>query len=68
VSTGSACSTGQREPSHVLRAMGVEAVEALGTVRFSLSRYTTGEEINQVVQMVPGLVGELRESGAMGRR
>jgi len=68
VSTGSACSTGQREPSHVLRAMGVEAREALGTVRFSLSRYSTEEELARVAGLVPELVAELRASGALGRR
>jgi cysteine desulfurase len=68
VSTGSACSTGQREPSHVLRAMGVPAGEALGTVRFSLSRFTTEAEIRKVVELVPELVAELRSAGAMGRR
>jgi cysteine desulfurase len=68
VSTGSACTTGQREPSHVLRAMGADPAEARGTVRFSLSRYTTGEEIGQVADLVPALVAELRSSGAMGRR
>ena len=68
VSTGSACSTGQREPSHVLRAMGVPAGEALGTVRFSLSRFTTEAEIRKVVERVPELVAELRSAGAMGRR
>jgi cysteine desulfurase len=68
VSTGSACSTGQREPSHVLRAMGVPSGEALGTVRFSLSRFTTEAEIRQVIGLVPVLVAELRAAGAMGRR
>ena len=68
VSTGSACSTGQREPSHVLRAMGVETGEALGTVRFSLSRFSTREEIQTVAGMVPELVAALRASGALGRR
>ena len=68
VSTGSACSTGQREPSHVLRAMAVETGEALGTVRFSLSRFSTREEIQKVAGMVPELVAELRASGALGRR
>jgi cysteine desulfurase len=68
VSTGSACSTGQREPSHVLRAMGVEAREALGTVRFSLSRYSTEDEMVRVAGLVPELVAELRASGALGRR
>jgi cysteine desulfurase len=68
VSTGSACTTGQREPSHVLRAMAVGAEWARGTVRLSLSRYTTGAEIDRVVQLVPDLVAELRGQGAMGRR
>ncbi len=68
VSTGSACSTGQREPSHVLRAMGVEPGEAMGTVRFSLSRFTTEAEILKVAGLVPELVAELRAAGAMGRR
>ncbi len=68
VSTGSACTTGQREPSHVLRAMGLEPEWARGTVRFSLSRYTTGEEIRKVEDLVPELVAELRAPGAMGRR
>jgi cysteine desulfurase len=60
VSTGSACATGQREPSHVLRAMGVPPELARGTVRFSLSRYTTGAEIDRVLELVPALVAELR--------
>jgi cysteine desulfurase len=68
VSTGSACSTGQREPSHVLRAMAVEPAEALGTVRFSLSRYSTEAEILKVAGLVPGLVAELLAAGALGRR
>jgi cysteine desulfurase len=68
VSTGSACSTGQREPSHVLRAMGVEPAAAMGTVRFSLSRFTTEAEIRKVAGLVPELVAELRAAGAMGRR
>jgi cysteine desulfurase len=68
VSTGSACTTGQREPSHVLRAMGAEPEWAQGTVRFSLSRYSTEAEVDRVVALVPDLVAELRASGAMGRR
>ena len=68
VSTGSACTTGQREPSHVLRAMAAGPEWAPGTVRFSLSRYTTVEEIDRVVGLVPDLVAELRGAGAMGRR
>jgi cysteine desulfurase len=51
-STGSACSSGRVEPSHVLLAMGLTAEEAKSTVRFSLSRMTTGEEIGKVVDVI----------------
>ena len=61
VSTGSACSTGMREPSHVLRAMGVPEAYARGTVRFSLGRETTSEEMNKVLEILPSLVAGLRE-------
>ena len=60
VSTGSACSTGMREPSHVLRAMRVPDAYAQGTVRFSLGRGTTEAQITRVADLLPGLVGELR--------
>ena len=63
VSTGSACTTGQKEPSHVLRAMGVPMEFALGTIRVSLSRYTTRDEIQTVAGMLPGIVEDLRGSG-----
>ena len=67
VSTGSACSTGHREPSHVLRAMGVDAVHAKGTLRLSLGRATTAAEVQAVEDLLPGLVAELRGSGAFSR-
>lgn len=60
VSTGSACSTGMREPSHVLRAMQVPQPYAQGTVRLSLGHGTTEAEIQQVAGFLPGLVAELR--------
>ena len=60
VSTGSACATGQREPSHVLKAMGVPDAYARGAVRFSLGRETTAEEVDAVAAMLPDLVQELR--------
>ena len=63
VSTGSACSTGMREPSHVLRAMRVPAAYAPGTVRFSLGRATTEDQIGRVLDLLPGIVAELRASG-----
>ena len=60
VSTGSACSTGMREPSHVLRAMGVPDPYAHGTVRFSLGLGTTEDQIRRVSDLLPGLLAELR--------
>jgi cysteine desulfurase len=62
VSTGSACSTGMREPSHVLRAMGAPDSFARGPVRFSLGRGTSSAELEQVLALLPGLVAELKQS------
>jgi cysteine desulfurase len=59
-SAGSACSSGSSEPSHVLRAMGVPDVAIHGSIRFSLSRYTTVEEVNTVTDIIPGIINELR--------
>ena len=59
-SSGSACTSGSLEPSHVLRAMGVPFTAVHGSVRFSLSRYTTAEEIDYTLQQVPGVVNKLR--------
>ena len=67
-STGSACTTGQKEPSHVLRAMAATPAQALGTVRFSMSRYSTAAEIQRLTELLPGLVADLRAAGPMGRR
>ena len=60
-SSGSACTTGSLEPSHVLRAMNVPYTAAHGSIRFSLSRYTTKEEINKVIDVTPPIVKRLRE-------
>ncbi len=60
-SSGSACSSGSLEPSHVLRAMGVPFTTIHGSVRFSLSRYSTDEEIDFVLEKMPGIINELRE-------
>lgn len=60
VSTGSACSTGMREPSHVLRAMQVPAPYARGTVRFSLGLGTSEAQITTVAELLPGLISDLR--------
>ncbi len=63
VSTGSACSTGMREPSHVLRAMQVPDAYAQGTVRFSLGRGTSDAQIDRVLELLPGIVVALRAAG-----
>lgn len=60
-SSGSACTSGSLEPSHVLRAMGVPFTAVHGSVRFSLSRYTTAEEIDYTIQKVPPIIKRLRE-------
>jgi len=60
-SSGSACTSGSLEPSHVLRAMGVPFTAAHGSIRFSLSRYTTAEEINFVIEKMPPIIDRLRE-------
>jgi len=67
VSTGSACTTGQKEPSHVLRAMGVPLESARGTIRVSLSRETTEAEIDALIEVLPRIVEELRKMRPMAR-
>ena len=62
VSTGAACSSGRVEPSHVLLAMGLTADEARSTIRFSLSRFTTGEEIDRAVELVREIVPRARRA------
>jgi cysteine desulfurase len=59
-SSGSACTSGSLEPSHVLRAMGIPYTILHGSIRFSLSRYTTDDEIDQVLSVMPGIVERLR--------
>jgi cysteine desulfurase len=61
VSTGSACSSGSLEPSHVLTAIGKTPDEAHGSLRFSLSSMTTEQDIDYVVEILPGIVDRLRE-------
>jgi cysteine desulfurase len=60
-STGSACASGSLQPSHVLRAMGVPFTCIHGSLRLSLSTYTTQEEVDYVLETLPGIVGRLRE-------
>lgn len=60
-SSGSACASGSLEPSHVLRAMGVPFTAVHGSVRFSLSRYTTAADIDHTLEHLPRIVNRLRE-------
>ncbi len=60
-SSGSACTSGSLEPSHVLRAMGVPFTAAHGSIRFSLSVYNTEEEIDFVLEKMPAIIAELRQ-------
>ncbi|MBQ9537538.1 MAG: cysteine desulfurase NifS [Desulfovibrionaceae bacterium] len=60
-SSGSACTSGSLEPSHVLRAMQVPFNYAHGSVRFSLSHYTTQEDIDYVIAEMPAVIAKLRE-------
>ena len=66
-SSGSACTSGSLQPSHVLRAMGIPFTCAHGTIRFSLSRYTTDEEIDMVIRELPPIIRRLREISPFGR-
>ena len=59
-SSGSACTSGSLEPSHVLRAMKIPFTAIHGSVRFSLSRYNTEDEVDRVVDVFPGVVDSLR--------
>jgi cysteine desulfurase len=61
LSTGAACSSGAIEPSHVLTAMGLTAEEARGSIRFSLGKQNTEEEVEYVLARVPEVVEKLRE-------
>jgi cysteine desulfurase len=60
-STGAACSSGAVEPSHVLTAIGLSPDEARSSLRFSLGRHTTADEIDFALQIVPAAVEQLRE-------
>ncbi|MEE8470501.1 MAG: cysteine desulfurase NifS [Dehalococcoidia bacterium] len=59
-STGSACTSASLEPSHVLLAIGLSHEEAHGSLRFTLGRWTTEQEIGQVLEVLPGIVDRLR--------
>ena len=66
-SSGSACTSGSLEPSHVMRAMGVDFKFAHGSVRFSLSEDTTQEEVDKVLEVLPGIIENLRKISPFSR-
>ena len=68
VSTGSACSSGTLEPSHVLKAMGLSSHRAQNSIRFSLGASNTEEQIDRVVEILPRIVAKLRTLSAVGSR
>ena len=68
VSTGSACSTGSLEPSHVLLAMGLDHGAAHGSIRFSLGRYTTEEDVDYAVQKLVRVIDKLRDMSPLYRK
>lgn len=66
-SSGSACTSGSLEPSHVLRAMNVPYTAAHGAIRFSLSRDNTDEDVDRVLESLPAIISKLRELSPFGR-
>jgi cysteine desulfurase len=67
-SSGSACSTGAVEPSHVLVAMGVPRELALGAIRFSLGHGSSEEDVARVAEVMPTVVAKVRKlAGVLGR-
>ncbi len=67
-SSGSACTSGSLQPSHVLRAMGIPFTAIHGSIRFSLSRYNTESEIDKVIEVMPEIIKELRMLSPYGKR
>ncbi len=61
VSSGSACSTGSKDPSYVLTSMGISATDANTAIRFSLSMYTSDQEIDYVLEVLPPIIDKLRK-------
>jgi cysteine desulfurase len=68
VSTGSACASGSTEPSHVLIAIGLSQETGHGSLRFSLSKNNTREEIDQVIETLPAVVEKLRRLSPLAKQ
>jgi cysteine desulfurase len=67
-SSGSACTTGSLDPSHVLLAMGCGVARARGSIRFSLGRYNTEAEVDYLLKHLPGIISKLRANEPKGSR
>ena len=65
-SSGSACTTGSLDPSHVLTAMGYSAARARSSIRFSLGIYSTEAEVDNVLKHLPGIIAKLRANSPVG--
>jgi cysteine desulfurase len=68
VSTGAACSSGAIEPSHVLTAMGVSGERARASLRFSIGKHNTEDDVNYVLEVLPGVIARLREISPLYRK
>lgn len=66
-STGSACSSSDSAPSHVLMALGIPVEKARGSIRFTLGKWTTGEDIDKVMEAVPRIVGKLQAMSPLAK-
>jgi cysteine desulfurase len=68
VSTGSACSSGSTEPSHVLMAIGLPRDNSYGSLRFSFGQYNTKEDVDYVLEVLPAVVDKLRKLSPLAQK